>query len=96
MLQAQIKKSFITPVERDSDKIVENIKKTIRKSKTSNMTFDISMLNLIDASKVATIASTYHFLKFAEGSINWIVNSKEIENLIKPLNLGNNKFTFVR
>ena len=59
------------------------------------MTIDISMLNLIDASKVATMASTYHFLRFSQGKINWVVNSKEIEKILKPLSLGNSKFTTV-
>lgn len=94
MLQAKIQNYSVIPIEKNPEKIVENIKKSIRKSKSANMTIDISMLNLIDASKVATIASTYHFLKFAEGSINWVVNSKEVENMIKPLNLGNSKFIF--
>ena len=59
------------------------------------MTIDISMLNIIDATKIATLASTYHFLKFEEGSINWLVNSKDVEKMLKPLNLGNSKFTSV-
>lgn len=92
MLQAKVQNNFVTPIEKNTDKIVESIKKNIRKSKSANMTIDISMLNLIDASKVATVASTYHFLKFAEGSISWVVNSKEVENMIKPLSLGNSKF----
>jgi anti-anti-sigma regulatory factor len=91
MLQAKVQNT----ITKSSDKIIENIKKSIKKSKSANMTIDISMLNLMDASKVATIASTYHFLKFAEGSINWLVNSKEVENVIKPLNLGNSKFTSI-
>lgn len=94
MLQARVQNYSAIPIEKNTDKIIENIKKSIRKSKTANMTIDISMLNLIDASKVATLASTYHFLKFAEGSINWVVNSKEVANMIKPLSLGNNKFSF--
>lgn len=89
MLQAKIQN---IPTEKNPNKILENIKSTIRKSKSANMTVDISMLNLIDASKIATMASTYHFLKFAQGSINWIVSSKEIEKILKPLNLGNSKF----
>ena len=58
------------------------------------MTFDISMLNIIDATKVATIASTYHFLKFEEGKIDWLVSSKEVAKMLKPLNLGNSNFIF--
>lgn len=92
MLQVKVQS---IPIEKNPNKILENIKSTIRKSKSSNMTIDISMLNLIDASKIATMASTYHFLKFAEGSINWVVNSKEIEKMLKPMNLGNSRFITV-
>lgn len=92
MLQVKVQS---IPTEKNPNKILDNIKHSIRKSKSANMTVDISMLNLIDASKVATMASTYHFLKFAQGSINWIVGSKEIEKILKPLNLGNSKFILV-
>ncbi|MBR2525937.1 hypothetical protein IKE67_05685 [bacterium] len=91
MLQARVQTPFI---EKNPNKILDNIKSAIRKSKSANMTVDISMLNLIDASKVATMASTYHFLKFSDGKINWIVNSKEIEKMLKPMNLGNTKFIY--
>ena len=91
MLQVRVQTPFI---EKNPNKILDNIKSAIRKSKSANMTVDISMLNLIDASKVATMASTYHFLKFSDGKINWIVNSKEIEKMLKPMNLGNTKFIY--
>lgn len=91
MLQAKV--PDIT-IEKNPDKILNSIKSAIRKSKSANMTVDISMLNLIDASKIATMASTYHFLKFSDGKINWIVNSKEIEKMLKPMNLGNTKFIY--
>lgn len=91
MLQTKIKESF---VEKSTDEILKSIKKTIRNSKTSNMTIDISMLNPMDAIKVSTAASTYHFLKFGNTKINWIVCSKEVEKLIKPFNLGNSLFQY--
>lgn len=91
MLQVKVQN---TPIEKNPNKILDNIKSTIRKSKSANMTFDISMFNLIDASKIATMASTYHFLKFSEGNINWIVNSREIAKMLKPMNLGNSKFIY--
>lgn len=83
------------PTKKNSTEILKNIKSSIKKSKSANMTIDISALNLIDAAKIATIASSYHFLKFSEGRINWLVNSKEIEKILKPLNLGNSIFTTV-
>ncbi|MGN1124913.1 MAG: hypothetical protein ACI4SM_01880 [Candidatus Gastranaerophilaceae bacterium] len=94
MLKAKIENSYIIPTEKNTDKILDFIKKSIRKSKSSEMNIDISSLNLMDASKVATIASTYHYLRFNEGCIKWIVASKEVEKMLKPLNLGNSKFVF--
>ena len=91
MLQAKVKTPFI---EKNPNKILKSIKSTIRKSKSANMTVDISMLNFIDASKISTMASTYHFLKFSDGSINWIVNSKEVAKILKPLSLGNSNFIY--
>jgi len=91
MLQTKVQTPFI---EKNPNKILKNIKSTIRKSKSANMTIDISMFNLIDASEIATTASTYHFLKFSDGIINWIVNSKEIAKMLKPMSLGNSNFIY--
>ena len=92
MLKAEVKTDYTRYREQTTDDILNSIKSSIRKNKFENMTIDISSLNIFDASKVITMASTYHFLKFAQGSINWIVKSKEIEKMLKPLNLGNIKF----
>ena len=91
MLQTKIKEDF---TEKNPEKFLEQIKKSIRKNKSANMTIDISMLNIIDAAKIATTASTYHFLKFDNSKINWIVCSKEVEKLTKPFNLGNCQFVY--
>jgi len=92
MLQLKVQTNYDTPVNKNTKDTLKNIKHSIKKSKVSNMEFDISNLNIIDATKVATLASTYHYLKFNDGYINWIVNSREVENMLRPLNLGNSKF----
>lgn len=92
MLQNPIEAKYISPKKKNPDEILNLIKSSIRKNKSENMTIDISTLNMFDASKIISVASTYHFLKFAHGSINWIVKSKEVEKLLKPLSLGNSKF----
>ncbi|MBQ3312030.1 hypothetical protein IJG72_08135 [bacterium] len=92
MLKAELKTNEITNNPQSTDEILNSIKTSIRKNKFKNMTIDISSLNIFDASKIISMASTYHFLKFAQGSINWIVKSKEVEKMLKPLNLGNIKF----
>ena len=94
MLQVKIQTNYETPINKKTKDTLKNIKHLINKSKVSNMEFDISNLNIIDATKVATLASTYHYLKFNEGYINWIVNSREVENILRPLNLGNSKFCY--
>lgn len=94
MLNSTTKQNYTNTTKKTTEDVLSTIKKDIRKCKSQNMTVDISMLNLFDASKIVSMASTYHFLKFTQGSINWIVKSKEVEKMLKPLNLGNSKFTF--
>ena len=92
MLQTKIKEDFI---EKNPEKILEQIKKSIRKNKSANMTIDISMLNIIDTAKIVTEVSTYNFLRFSKSNINWIVNSKETAKTLKPISLGNGKFSYI-
>jgi hypothetical protein len=59
-----------------------------------NMTVDITKLNLIDACTISTLCSTTHYLKYPNGKINWIVNSKEVEKYVSDMKLGNSKFLY--
>jgi len=95
MLQAPITQSYQAFSEKNSDDIIKNINKEIKKTRNANMTVDISGLNVIEASKVAALCSTFHYLTHTDGVINWLVNSKNIERLSKPLSLGNSRFTVV-
>lgn len=94
MLQVKVQSNHEPPINKNTKDTLKKIKCSINKSKVSNMEFDISNLNIIDATKVATLASTYHYLKFNDGYINWIVNSKEVEKMLRPLNLGNSRFCY--
>ena len=94
MLQVKVQSNHETPINKNTKDTLKNIKHSINRSKVSNMEFDISDLNIIDATKVATLGSTYHYLKFNDGYINWIVNSKEVEKILRPLNLGNSRFCY--
>lgn len=69
--------------------LVESIKNYIFNNDCPSMVMDISHLNVIDASKVALLCSTYHYAKYPHGEVVWKINSNEVHNLIKPLNLGN-------
>ncbi len=75
--------------------LVESIKNHIFEHDCPTLSMDISHLNIIDASKVTILCSTYHYAKYPHGEISWFINSAEVHNLIKPLNLGNIKLITV-
>lgn len=90
MAQAVLNKSFISNIKTtNAIDLVENIKNYICEHDCPNLSMDVTHLNLIDASKVTIICSTYHWSKYPNGKISWKIKSNEIKNLIKPLNLGN-------
>lgn len=76
--------------------MIESIKKYIFEHPCQTITMNISHLNIIDASKIATLCSTYHYAKYPHGKISWITNSHEVKELVKPLNLGNTRFINVQ
>lgn len=76
--------------------LVESIKNYIYENDCPTLSMDISHLNIIDASKVTILCSTYHWAKYPEGKISWKINSDEVKDLIKPLNLGNINLVTVR
>ncbi len=92
MTQNLLERNFINPPAHEACgalDIVESMKKYIFENDCPVMSMDVSHLNVIDASKVAILCSTYHYAKYPHGHIDWFVNSSEIKNLVKPLNLGN-------
>lgn len=90
MAKSLLKDDFIFPeITDDSVNLVESIKNYIHDHDCPDLSMDISHLNIIDASKVTILCSTYHWTKYPDGEISWLINSPEIKELIKPLNLGN-------
>lgn len=79
----------ITKNNEDAIDLVESIKSYISEHDCPNLSMDISHLNILDASKVTVLCSTYHWAKYPEGKISWKINSPEIKDLIQPLSLGN-------
>jgi len=71
--------------------LVESIKNYINEHDCPTLSMDVSRLNIIDASKVTILCSTYHWTKYPNGEISWKINSDEIKELVNPLNLGNIK-----
>jgi len=91
MTQSRLKKNkFKLPAfGSNTINLVESIKKYIYENDCPTLSMDISHLNIIDASKVTILCSTYHWAKYPNGKINWKISSDEIKDLISPLNLGN-------
>lgn len=105
MAQALPKQGFmVTPtINNNIDNTVDNaldlilkIKNYIHEHDCPTLSMDISHLNILDASKVTVLCSTYHWAKYPNGEISWKINSPEIRELVKPLNLGNMKLINVQ
>lgn len=75
----------------NANNTIEMLMKYISESECPQMSVDISKLNIIDASRVIILSSTYHYAKYPTGEITWAVNSPEVGNLVKSLTLGNIK-----
>ena len=73
-------------------KNIDMINEHIKLCNCDNMTIDISRLNLIDACKVSTLCSTTHYMKYPDGKINWIINSKKVKDYTDSMNLGNSSY----
>ncbi len=73
--------------ERDIFEIVDNIKKYILSEECPFLVIDISKLNIIDATKIGAMCSTYHFSKYPDGNITWKVNDIETLHSIRQLKL---------
>jgi anti-anti-sigma regulatory factor len=54
-----------------------------------NMDIDISTLNFIDAAKVCILCSTFHFAKYIDGRIRWLVKDEIVKRQIMPMKLSN-------
>lgn len=92
MVQNILKEDFpISNQGEDTITLVESIRKYILENDCPTMSMDISNLNIIDASKVTILCSTYHWAKYPNGEISWKIKYPEISNIVKPLNLGNIK-----
>lgn len=78
-----------TDYEKNALNIVESINNYIRDNDCPHLAMDISHLNVIDASKVTLLCSTFHWSKYPEGKISWKISSNDIKDLVNPLSLGN-------
>ncbi len=74
--------------------VVEQTKNFITKNNCFYLDIDITGLNLIDATKLCILCSTFHYAKYcglqiAGAKIKWIVKDEIVKNQIEMLKLDN-------
>lgn len=77
---------------KNPQKNIEIVNSHIKLCNCKNMTVDITGLNILDACMVSTLCSTTHYMKYPDGKINWLVNSKKVADYTSDMNLGNTEF----
>lgn len=79
----------IEKYDRDVFEVIDNIKNFILTQECAFLIIDISKMNLIDASKISILCSTFHFSKYPEGNITWRVRDLETQHTIRYMKLKN-------
>lgn len=69
--------------------VIDEVKKYILEKECTSLTVDASRMNMIDATKTCILCSTFHFAKYPEGSMLWLVHDKETMFNIRTLRLKN-------
>lgn len=73
--------------------LINDIKDYILSKNCKDIEIDICSLSTFDAVKVATLCSAFHFTKYNNGNISWLVNSKEIANMLQMFSIKNINLT---
>lgn len=68
---------------------IEQVKSYIMNNDCPELEIDVTKLNIMDAAKVVLLCSTYHYLKYSDGTITWIVADSEIVKMVQPMKLDN-------
>ncbi len=68
---------------------IEALQKYITAHNCKKLNIDISSLNFIDATKVCILCSTFHFAKYIDGKIRWLVKDELVKSQIRPMKLNN-------
>lgn len=68
---------------------IEELKTYINENNCKTLNIDISSLNFIDAMKVCVLCSTFHFAKYLDGRLRWLVKDEIVKSQIKPMRLIN-------
>lgn len=84
----QLQEAIIYNGESPKD-FVDYISSYIENNYCESLVIDISKLNIVDSSYITTLCSTKHYIKYPNGSIQWIISSEIIKDFNKDLELGN-------
>jgi len=78
------------------EEIIDSLNIHISRHDCEKLSIDISILNLLEATKVGAICSTHRFAKYPFGCIEWIVKDIETKNMLKTLSMRTTKTSIKR
>ena len=73
----------------EAQKFVNKIKKKINGTDCPRLNIDLCNFSLIEAAKVLTVTSTYHFNKYPKGKMKCTVRDQQTKNVLSGFNLKN-------
>lgn len=73
----------------DLQRDIKKLKSYMDKSDCKIVTVDVSVLNFIDAVRVCSLVSGYHYAKYIDGSLTWLVKDDFTKTSIEPFMLSN-------
>ncbi len=73
----------------DAKKFINRIKRKINDSDCPRLDLNLSNFPLIEAAKVLTLTSTYHFNKYPKGKLKCQVRDIQMKKVLSEFNLRN-------
>lgn len=73
----------------DAKKFINRIKRKINDSDCPRLDLNLSEFPLIEAAKVLTMTSTYHFNKYPKGKLKCQVRDESTKSVLSNFNLKN-------
>lgn len=73
----------------DAKKFINRIKRKINDSDCPRLDLNLSNFSLIEAAKVLTLTSTYHFNKYPKGKLKCQVKDSGTKTVLLSFNLKN-------
>ncbi len=73
----------------DAKKFINRIKRKINDSDCPRLDLNLSNFSLIEAAKVLTLTSTYHFNKYPKGKLKCQVRDIQMKKVLSEFNLRN-------